>query len=63
MHLVKIQEDLLSLLNGHILHVVMDGHNLIIGKIRSEVHDLAAVTQTAPVFRNQGLVAEGGQTE
>lgn len=31
-----------------ILHVVMDGHNLIIGKIRSEVHDSAAVTQTAP---------------
>lgn len=26
----------------------MDGHNLITGKMRSEVHDSAAVTQTAP---------------
>lgn len=31
-----------------ILHIAMDGHNLIIGKMRSEVHDSAAVTQSAP---------------
>lgn len=39
-----------------ILHAVMDGHNLIIGKIRSEVYDSTTVTQTEPKCLEIGLL-------